>query len=88
MGRSAGVLLPLLNCMNHDSEAANVEWRGLGLEDNRGARVTRPVLEGEELLYSYGCKGNVDLVLGYGFAIWENPHETLNLSFDLSRYLV
>eukprot|EP00450_Noctiluca_scintillans_P025929 CAMPEP_0194535128 /NCGR_PEP_ID=MMETSP0253-20130528/73564_1 /TAXON_ID=2966 /ORGANISM="Noctiluca scintillans" /LENGTH=278 /DNA_ID=CAMNT_0039380865 /DNA_START=95 /DNA_END=928 /DNA_ORIENTATION=+ len=68
------VFVPLLDCMNHDSEAANVEWLGTGLGDDVGARVTRPVLEGEELLYSYGCKGNSKLSLSYGFALWENPH--------------
>ncbi|CAE8706994.1 unnamed protein product, partial [Polarella glacialis] len=77
-----GVLLPLLDCMNHDSEAANVEWGGLSLEESCGARVTRPVREGEELLYSYGCKGNAELVLGYGFAVWDNPHEAVTVRFE------
>merc|ERR1719311_640065 len=73
--------------MNHDSEAANVEWLGLGLGESSGARVSRPVLEGEELLYSYGCKGNTDLVLGYGFALWDNPHEAVSLAFDIAEFL-
>lgn len=79
-----GILLPLLSCMNHDSEAANVEWLGLGLDSSAGARVTRPILEGEELLYSYGCKGNSALVVTYGFAIWDNPHEIIKLRFELA----
>lgn len=79
-----GVLLPLLDCLNHDSEAANVEWLGLGLDDDRGARVTRPILEGEELLYSYGCKGNSVLVPTYGFAVWDNPHEEFTLELNLA----
>lgn len=78
-----GWLLPLLDCMNHDSEAANVEWRGLGLEPEHGAVVTRPVLMGEELLYSYGCKSNVQLIMSYGFAVWDNPHESVTLDFVL-----
>eukprot|EP00927_Polykrikos_kofoidii_P062713 TRINITY_DN57513_c0_g1_i1.p1 TRINITY_DN57513_c0_g1~~TRINITY_DN57513_c0_g1_i1.p1 ORF type:complete len:531 (+),score=88.40 TRINITY_DN57513_c0_g1_i1:144-1595(+) len=78
-----GVLVPFLDCLNHDSEAANVEWLGPGLEEGCGARVTRPVLEGEELLYSYGCKGNTDLIRSYGFALWDNPHEAVEVGLEL-----
>ncbi|CAK0898249.1 unnamed protein product [Prorocentrum cordatum] len=58
-----GVLLPLLDMLNHDSASANVEWRGAGLTERSGARTTRAVAAGEELVYSYGCKGNAELIL-------------------------
>lgn len=32
---------------------------------------------GEELTISYGDKGNEELLLLYGFAVPQNPHETL-----------
>jgi len=82
-----GVLLPLLDRLNHDSVKCNVEWCGVGLEEARGARTTQAVAAGEELFYSYGCKGNVELVLGYGFAVWGNPHEVARVRIDLEDFL-
>jgi len=82
-----GVLVPLLDRMNHDSVKCNVKWCGVGLDEACGARTTRAVLAGEELFYSYGRKGNVELVLGYGFAVWGNPHELARICMDLEACL-
>eukprot|EP00928_Gymnodinium_smaydae_P048974 TRINITY_DN32817_c0_g1_i1.p1 TRINITY_DN32817_c0_g1~~TRINITY_DN32817_c0_g1_i1.p1 ORF type:complete len:533 (-),score=73.83 TRINITY_DN32817_c0_g1_i1:7-1605(-) len=82
-----GVMLPFMDLMNHDVATANVEWCGVGLEDGRGARTTRALNVGEELLYSYGCKGNAELILGYGFAVWGNPHELARVCVDLEDFV-
>lgn len=78
---------PLLDRLNHDSAKCNVEWRGVGLHEERGARTTRAVTAGEELFYSYGCKGNAELILGYGFAVWGNPHELARICMDLEKFV-
>ena len=69
------------------SKGANVEWRGIGLEEGRGIVTTRPVAAGAELLLSYGCKGNAEFALGYGFAMWGNPYEEARLLVDLRDFV-
>mmetsp|Transcript_65737 Transcript_65737/g.176913 ORF Transcript_65737/g.176913 Transcript_65737/m.176913 type:complete len:263 (-) Transcript_65737:116-904(-) len=82
------VLVPFLDRMNHDSHSAvvSVAWNGVGLEASRGAVMLREVKAGEELILSYGCKGNAELVLGYGFAIWGNPHEAARVCVEVSDF--
>lgn len=81
------VLLPIVDRLNHDSNAdfVNVQWRGVGLESGRGAVTLRETKAGEELILSYGCKGNVELAIGYGFAVWGNPHEVARIRIDLDE---
>jgi hypothetical protein len=46
----------------------------------------RPVAAGEEIFNSYGDYGNGVLLSRYGFAIWDNGHETVGLGPEILKY--
>jgi hypothetical protein len=41
--------------------------------------VQVPIKRGADVLFSYGTKPNLSLV-HYGFAMWDNPYEVVNLA--------
>ena len=70
------LMLPLFDLLDH-SHDANVVWRATeeGIElCTRDALVT-----GAGIFNNYGCKGNEELMLAYGFALGSNPHNDFNL---------
>jgi hypothetical protein len=75
------VLLPGIDSANH-RRAARVSWvvGGAGPAPLTISLVTHdPVPAGEQIYNNYGAKPNSELVLGYGFAIPDNPDDTLVL---------
>ncbi|AAS53274.2 AFL100Wp [Eremothecium gossypii ATCC 10895] len=65
---SAVVLLPVLDLLNHSTDA-RVEWSG---KDGFTIRQLQPLRQGQEVCNNYGGKSNEELMLGYGFAIEDN----------------
>jgi len=75
--RTRLALLPLLDLLNHRS--------GARVRVQRSKRLWRLVADdnytaGDQVFNSYGNRGNVELLLNYGFAIGDNEHQ--RISFD------
>ena len=74
------VLFPGLDAANHDHNA-KVEWTydpsrfSLTLSESATG-----VEAGDEVFNNYGPKGNGELLLGYGFCIPHNPHDTVAMT--------
>ncbi|KAJ1459101.1 hypothetical protein M885DRAFT_561303 [Pelagophyceae sp. CCMP2097] len=72
-------LVPLVELFNHDFEPNCLrEFDG----DTFTVVATRDVAAGEELTLSYGNMSNGDLLNVYGFALTENPHNSLALALE------
>ncbi|EJD38215.1 SET domain-containing protein [Auricularia subglabra TFB-10046 SS5] len=75
------VLVPLIDSLNH-ARAHPVSW-SVSPADNGAHTLSivqhAPVAAGAEVLNNYGPKPNAELVLGYGFALPDNPDDTLVL---------
>lgn len=72
-----GVLLPLLDLLNH-KPGARVEWQPS--YSFVGIRVLENFEQGEEVYNNYGPRDNEGLLLAYGFAIEGNPFDHVNIS--------
>ena len=74
------VLFPGLDAANHDHDA-RVEWTyDPGRFSLTLAESGVGVEAGNEVLNNYGPKGNGELLLGYGFCIPNNPHDTVAMT--------
>jgi hypothetical protein len=71
------ILYPVLDLANHDTRA-KVSW---SYPENRAftLHIREPVSAGSEIFNNYGPKQNGELLLGYGFAIQDNPVEQVSL---------
>lgn len=70
------ILYPGMDMLNHNPQTRN-RWR---FDDNRFELIYndegRP---GDEIFNPYGAKSNAQFLLSYGFAIDNNPHDTVAL---------
>jgi len=85
-----GVMIPLLDMLNHDHAACNTGWP-TGVQEVDGSSssaalkgvgrmlVHEAIKKGKDIIFSYGMKSNLALV-HYGFTMWDNPHEVVNLA--------
>lgn len=71
-----GVLLPLLDLLNH-KPGAKVEWQAQ--YNFVGLRILETYNSGEELCNNYGPRDNEGLLLAYGFTIENNPFDHFNV---------
>ena len=76
-------LLPLLFLLNHRAENAHaVRFSVPDAQDGvLRVRAERDCARGEQLFLSYGHLPNAHLLCFYGFALKDNPHEEVPLSF-------
>ncbi|KAK9826238.1 hypothetical protein WJX74_001894 [Apatococcus lobatus] len=84
-------MVPLVDCLNHDglvsSSSLDMHYPGQPgtfsldnpFDDRIRLRANRRIQKGEEVLLSYGNKGNAELLLGYGFVQPGNPHDTVRI---------
>lgn len=73
------VLLPVIDALNH-ARAHPVSWAVSSDPVNTLSIVEHGrIPAGGEVLNNYGPKPNAELVLGYGFALPDNPDDTLVL---------
>jgi hypothetical protein len=75
-GKEEPVLFPLLDAMNHRPRS-RITWQPR--EEEELGFVTVDTVECGEVWNNYGPKGNEELLLGYGFALRENPADTVKL---------
>ena len=74
-------MLPLIDLCNHSFQP-NCEIRHVQ-SGTVEMRTRHPVAAGQPLLLSYGDLSNDFLLLDYGFLVDGNPHDTVQLRFDL-----
>lgn len=94
-----GVLIPLLDMLNHESEDNQVTWErcvpeteGESSEDDGTPEPHPPravthskVKKGNEVFTNYGSMSNSNLLLSYGFAQMNNPADELrNMGWALA----
>jgi RNA recognition motif-containing protein len=92
-----GVMIPLLDMLNHETEAHQVTWKpcvpesNVKVEDSPGpashppeAIVHKRVRKGSEVYCCYGLLSNQDLILRYGFAQMNNPSDEIKIGWTLS----
>lgn len=80
-GKDVEALLPGLDFANHDvahrnRSASKARWR-VSADGEKVQLVGRPPSKGDEVRISYGEKSNEELMFLYGFAIRDNPDDTL-----------
>lgn len=92
-----GVLVPLLDMLNHEVEANQVTWEPeksgdeMEEEGEQSADSSHPprailhkkVRKGSELYTCYGILSNTNLMLQYGFAQLSNPSDEVKLGWGL-----
>ena len=74
-------MLPLIDLCNHSFQP-NCEIRRLQ-SGTAEMCALHPVAAGQPLLLSYGDLSNDFLLLDYGFLVDGNPHDSVQLRFDL-----
>ncbi|KAG6817890.1 hypothetical protein H0H87_001722 [Tephrocybe sp. NHM501043] len=80
------VLLPGIDSLNHGRKEP-VSWvvtyPEASAHSSNSPKISlvlhRPSTQGQELLNNYGAKPNSELILGYGFALEQNPDDTIVL---------
>ena len=87
-------LVPLASLMNHSASAHIKQYGAISAATAcLELRLSRPCAAGEQLFLSYGALPNLALLLFYGFALPDNPHETVSMTLEVklaacSRYEV
>ena len=84
--RVESCLVPIGSLMNH-SNSAHITNYGR-LEADSGClsfRLARSCACNEECFLLYGRLPNLSLLQSYGFAIKDNPHDTLPLALEVSK---
>ncbi|MCJ1399219.1 hypothetical protein MMC11_002421 [Xylographa trunciseda] len=70
------VLLPVLDFSNHDP-SAGVYWKMQG--SSYSFIVNETLQSGREICISYDNKGNEELIMGYGFSLFNNTKDAFRL---------
>ncbi|CCH45655.1 Ribosomal N-lysine methyltransferase 1 [Wickerhamomyces ciferrii] len=78
------ILLPIIDLLNHDN-STNVEWSFEETGDEGFFTLLNkdPHTKGDEIFNNYGAKSNEELLLGYGFTLEDNKHDTIALRIKL-----
>jgi hypothetical protein len=90
-----GVMVPLIDMLNHESEAAQIKWvspsqpseESATMEmDGTVAKVVlhKRVKKGLQIYTNYGFESNKELILRYGFAQMANIADTTSIGWGLS----
>lgn len=90
-----GVMIPLVDMMNHESDSGQIMWES-GTNSNTSGGEKDEIKNGTCLLISqkrikkgsqicncYGSKGNQELIYQYGFAQIANPKDETTMSWAL-----
>ncbi|KAJ2456090.1 hypothetical protein EV183_000433 [Coemansia sp. RSA 2336] len=76
------IMLPFVDMLNHDVQA-KVEFTDT--ESTLDVATCVDIGQGDEVCYSYGPKGNDELLLGYGFIIPNNPYNRYTLRLNYAQ---
>ena len=89
--KELGVLLPLLDMLNHEAEENQVTWEACSNEDIEASHPHPPraithqkVKKGNEIFTCYGHLSNSKLLLSYGFAQMNNSADEVRLGWALT----
>eukprot|EP00551_Chaetoceros_affinis_P010556 CAMPEP_0203667966 /NCGR_PEP_ID=MMETSP0090-20130426/4693_1 /ASSEMBLY_ACC=CAM_ASM_001088 /TAXON_ID=426623 /ORGANISM="Chaetoceros affinis, Strain CCMP159" /LENGTH=1087 /DNA_ID=CAMNT_0050532271 /DNA_START=360 /DNA_END=3624 /DNA_ORIENTATION=- len=88
-----GVMVPLIDMLNHESEAAQIKWESPSFEESEiemDASVAKVVMhkrvkKGLQIYTNYGIESNKELLLRYGFAQMANSADTASIGWGLSN---
>lgn len=76
-------LVPVAHLLNHSPWPHVVRYGRLDAEtDSLRLRAFRPCCPGEQCFLSYGPLPNLKLLLFYGFALPDNPHDIVPITFE------
>ena len=73
---NCNVMMPLLDMFNH-RHGEPIEWAST--VEGVAYSLARGCPQGHELFANYGTKPNAELLFGYGFALWPNPGDTVEV---------
>jgi hypothetical protein len=71
------------NESQHSNSVGDEEDDDEGPPDTCDIVTVKPISKGEEIFNTYGYYSNGVLLARYGFAIWDNPHETVAVGREL-----
>ncbi|KAK6342629.1 hypothetical protein TWF718_008024 [Orbilia javanica] len=80
-GADFPVLIPLVDLLNHKPNT-KIIWEPTSTSFS--LRTPENLVAGSQVFNNYGPKGNEELLMGYGFAIPENPTDSLAMKFTIS----
>ncbi|KAK6503958.1 hypothetical protein TWF506_002175 [Arthrobotrys conoides] len=75
------VLIPLVDILNHKPNT-KIIWEPT--PTSFSLKIPETISAGSQVFNNYGPKGNEELLMGYGFAIPENPADSLAMKFTIS----
>lgn len=93
-----GVMVPLIDMLNHESDASQIQWESPSQPGDEGddkdaevdvetnvAKVImhKRVKKGLQIYTNYGIESNKELLLRYGFAQMANPEDTTSIGWGL-----
>ena len=77
-------LVPMAHLLNHSPWPHIVRYGRLdAATDSLRLRAFRHCAAGEQCFLSYGPLPNLKLLLFYGFALPDNPHDTVPITFEV-----
>ena len=84
--KSKTVMVPFACLVNHSPWPHVVRYGKMDMKSNCLRYPSfRPCRKGEQAFISYGPAPNMKLIAYYGFAIEENPHDIVPLTFEISK---
>ena len=84
-GKIEPCLVPVASLMNHSSNAHIIDFGRLDADAQcLSFRLARPCASKEECFLSYGRLPNLSLLLYYGFALKNNPNDTIPLTLEVT----
>lgn len=81
--QETGVLIPLLDMLNHVAGDNHITWKSAGNETPQ-AVTHRKVKKGSEIFTDYGNMGNGELLVRYGFARINNSADEVRMGWALA----
>jgi RNA recognition motif-containing protein len=82
--REMGVLVPLIDMLNHESDNHQITCLSPTAEDPVPRAIAHAkVKKGSELFSSYGNLSNVDLISQFGFAQMNNPSDDVKMGWSI-----
>mmetsp|Transcript_20984 Transcript_20984/g.31871 ORF Transcript_20984/g.31871 Transcript_20984/m.31871 type:complete len:1279 (+) Transcript_20984:481-4317(+) len=93
-----GVMIPLLDMLNHESEESQIKWESptspigdgdyeMDMGENDGIAkviIQKRVKKGAQIYTKYGNDSSKDLMLKYGFAQMANDSDTLSIGWAIN----
>lgn len=92
-----GVMIPLLDMLNHECETAQITWESppepneqemdvvsRDYDDNAKVVLHKRVKKGSQIYTNYGIECNKEIILRYGFAQMDNSSDSVPIGWGLN----